>query len=131
MPGLWYLTKLTLCQAIPERPRGRRRRHPPQVRTPSSRDARLFRRNSSDLIARFLQAKLWLPEPVLRERADQLSAIETATIRTNLELKAARLEAVEGRESAGRLLERALASVERLNEVATAITGRLDELLND
>jgi hypothetical protein len=22
MPGLWYLTKLTLCQAIPERPRG-------------------------------------------------------------------------------------------------------------
>jgi hypothetical protein len=60
-----------------------------------------------------------------------LSAIETATIRTNLELKAARLEAVEGRESAGRLLERALASVERLNEVATAITGRLDELLND
>ena len=69
------------------------------------------------------------PSLVLRELADQLSAIETATIRTNLELKAARLEAVEGRESAGRVLERVLASVERLNEVATAITRRLDELL--
>ena len=88
-----------------------------------------FRRRSANLAARCLQATHRLPQPVVREFADQLGAIETATIRTNLELKAAFLEAVEGRESAGRLLERALASMERLNAVAAAMTRRLDELL--
>jgi hypothetical protein len=66
---------------------------------------------------------------VLRDLDEQLKAIETAAIRTNLELKVARLEAAEGRESTHRLLDRALASIEHLNEITAATSRQLDDLL--
>jgi hypothetical protein len=67
MPGTstpGYLTKFTFCQVIPGPPRDRQRRHPPQARTLSSRDARLFppqqRRSHREM---FTGNALWLPQP--------------------------------------------------------------------
>jgi hypothetical protein len=58
-----------------------------------------------------------------------LQALEAVTNETNRELKASYLATGEGRDSAEHLLDRALASMENLREVAEEMMRRLDELL--
>jgi hypothetical protein len=65
-----------------------------------------------------------------REVAGRLQTLRVVTNETNLELAAARV-AVARRQVAGELLlDRALASVEHLSEVAQTMTRWMDELLN-
>jgi hypothetical protein len=70
-----------------------------------------------------------LPPSILRELAGRLQELEAVTNETNRELKAAGLATAEGRESAEHLLNRALALMDHLTEVAEDMTRRLDELL--
>jgi galactokinase len=72
---------------------------------------------------------LGLPPSILRELAGRLRELEAVTNETNRALKAADLATAEGRESTEHLLNRALASMEHLNEVAEDTTRLLDELL--
>jgi hypothetical protein len=72
---------------------------------------------------------LGLPPSVLRELAGGLQELEAVTNETNRELKAACLATAEGRESAEHLLNRALALMDHLSEVAEDMTRRPDELL--
>jgi hypothetical protein len=60
-----------------------------------------------------------------------LQRLEAVTNETNRELKVSHLIAGEGRESAEHLLDRALASMEHLMEVAEEMMRRLDELLKN
>ena len=83
----------------------------------------------AELTARWTKAMLGLPPSILRELAGRLQELEDVTNQTNRELKAAGLATAEGRESAEHLLNRALASMEHLTEVAEAMTRRLAELL--
>jgi hypothetical protein len=71
---------------------------------------------------------LGLPPSVLHDLAGQLDELEAITNQTNQELRAAFAIAGAG-ESAEQLLNRALASMEKLTEVAEAMTRRFDELL--
>jgi hypothetical protein len=82
-----------------------------------------------ELIATLKEAMRRLPPSVLRELASRLGEVEAVTNQANLELQAAYLGAAEGRESIEHLLNRAIASIERLSEIAKAMTRRLDELL--
>ena len=66
---------------------------------------------------------------VLRELAGRLLELEAVTNETNRELKAAGLATAQGRESAEHLLNRALALMDHLSEVAEDMMRRLDELL--
>ena len=88
-----------------------------------------FWHTGAELTARWKEAMLGLPPSVLRELAGRLQELEDVTIETNRELKVAGVATAEGSESAEHLLTRALASMEHLNEVAEAMTRRLDELL--
>jgi hypothetical protein len=88
-----------------------------------------FWHTGAELTARWTKAMLGLPPSILRELAGRLQELEDVTNQTNRELKAAGLATAEGRESAEHLLNRALASMEHLTEVAEAMTRRLDELL--
>ena len=69
-----------------------------------------------------------LPPPILRELAGRLQEFEAVTDETNRQLKAAQAAAFKDEESAELVLDRALASLEHLNEVAEAITKHLDGL---
>ncbi len=82
-----------------------------------------------ELAARWKKAMLGLPAPVLRELAGRLQQLEDFTDQTNLELRAAHDATAEGRGYAEELLDRALASLEHLGEIAEAMTRRLDDLL--
>ena len=88
-----------------------------------------FWHTGAELTARWTKAMLGLPPSVLRELAGQLQELEAVTNETNRELKAAGLATAEGRESAEHLLNRALALMDHLTEVAEDMTRRLDELL--
>jgi hypothetical protein len=68
---------------------------------------------------------LGLPPSVLHDLAGQLDELEAITNQTNQELRAAFATAGAGEQ----LLNRALASMEKLTEVAEAMTRRFDELL--
>jgi hypothetical protein len=70
-----------------------------------------------------------LPPPVLRELAGRLQELEDFTDQPNLELRAAHDATAEDRGYAEELLDRALASLEHLGEVAEAMMRRLDALL--
>jgi hypothetical protein len=74
-------------------------------------------------------SKVFAPFSVLRDLAVGLRELETVTNDTNHELAVARLATVKGRESAEQLLDRALASMEHLNEISAVMTRRLDALL--
>jgi hypothetical protein len=82
-----------------------------------------------ELAARWKEAMLGLPAPVLRELAGRLQELEDFTDQTNLELRAAHDATSEDRGDVEELLDHALASLEHLGEVAEAMTRRLDELL--
>ena len=88
-----------------------------------------FWHTGAELTARWKEAMLGLPPSVLRELAGRLQELEAVTNETNRELKAAGLATAEGRESAEHLLNRALALMDHLSEVAEDMTRRLDELL--
>lgn len=89
---------------------------------------RYFGETCLALAARWQAAIVGLARPILRELAGRLLKFEALTDETNRQLKAARAEAFDDQESAELLLDRALASLERLNEVAQAITRHLDQL---
>jgi len=57
-----------------------------------------------------------------------LRAFETLTNQVNEQLSAAYVEVAEGHAPAEPVLDRALASIEHLNEVAEAMMARLEEL---
>jgi hypothetical protein len=82
-----------------------------------------------ELTARWKDAMLGLPPSVLRELAGRLQEFEDFTNQTNRELRAVHETDAEDRESVEQLLDRALASLEHLGEVANAMTRRLEELL--
>jgi hypothetical protein len=79
---------------------------------------RYFLETCPALTARWKTAIVGLAPPVLRELARRLQALEAVTNETDRELKASHLAAGEGRQSAEHLLDRALASIEHLTEVA-------------
>ena len=89
---------------------------------------RYFGETCPALAARWEAAIIDLPSLVLRELAGRLQEFEAVTDETNRQLKAAQAAAFKDQESAETLLDRALASLERLNEVAEAITRHLDKL---
>jgi hypothetical protein len=78
------------------------------------------------LTARWRQAMLTLPPSVLRDLAVELRALEAVTNWANQQLHAALRASGEPPED---LLDRALASMERLSEAADTMTRLLDELL--
>jgi hypothetical protein len=90
---------------------------------------RYFLETCPALSARWQTVIVGLAPPVLRELARRLQALEAVTNETNRELKAYLLAAGEGRESGEHLLDRALASMEHVTEVAEEMMRRLDELL--
>ena len=79
-----------------------------------------------ELTARWKQAMLTLPPPVLQELAVEIQHLEAVTNWANQHLHAA-LGA--GGEPPEDLLDRALASMENLSEAAATMTRLLDELL--
>jgi hypothetical protein len=89
---------------------------------------RYFGETCPALAARWDVAIVGMAPPVLRELAGRLREFESVTDETNRQLKAAGVEAFEDEQQAEQLLGRALASLERLNEIAKAITKHLDEL---
>jgi hypothetical protein len=89
---------------------------------------RYFGETCPALAARCEAVIIGLPPPILRELAGRLQEFEAVTDKTNRQLKAAQAAAFEDEESAELVLDRALASLEHLNEVAEAITKHLDGL---
>ena len=88
-----------------------------------------FWHTGTEFTTRWKEAMLGLPPSVLGELAGRLHELEAVTNETNRELKAAGLATAEGRESAEHLLNRALALMDHLSEVAEDMMRRLDELL--
>jgi hypothetical protein len=75
---------------------------------------------------RWEEAIVGLAPPVLRELAGRLRTFEALTDETNRQLRASQVAAFEDQESAEQLLDRALASIEHLSEVAEAMMRSLD-----
>ena len=69
-----------------------------------------------------------LPPLPLQEVAGRLQTLSAVTNETNRELAAARVAVTKGQAPAELLLDRALASIEHLSEVAQAVAQRMDEL---
>jgi hypothetical protein len=82
------------------------------------------------LVARCQIVIIGLPPLALEEIARRLQTLTRVSNDTNRELEAARVAASTGEASTEQLLDRALASVEHLSEVAEAIMRRLDDLMN-
>jgi hypothetical protein len=72
-----------------------------------------------------------LPPLALREVAERLQTLRVITNETNRELTAARAAVTKDQASAELLLDRALSSIEHLNEIAQAMTRQLDDLLRN
>jgi hypothetical protein len=92
---------------------------------------RYFGETRPALAARWEVAVVGLPLLVLRELAGCLQTLEVVADETNRELRAARAAFAKGQASAELLLDRALASIEHLSEVAQAMTRQLDDLLGN
>jgi hypothetical protein len=88
---------------------------------------RYFGEICATLAARWGAAIVSLASPALRELAGRLQALVSATDETNHQLRAAQAAAFEDHQSAEVLLDRAIASVEHLSEIAQAIMERLDK----
>jgi hypothetical protein len=89
---------------------------------------RYFGETCPALATRWEVAIVGMAPPLLRELVGRLQRFETLTNQVSGELRGALAAAAERRATAEPLLDRALASLERLNEVAQEITRRLDEL---
>jgi hypothetical protein len=84
----------------------------------------------SELTAQWKQAMLTLPSSVLRDLAVEIQKLEVITNAANQQLSAATREgAIADGKLVEVLLDRALASMELLNEAADTMTRLLDELL--
>jgi hypothetical protein len=81
------------------------------------------------LVARWQATIRGLAPPFLRELVSRLEELETVTNETNRQLEAAFRTTVDEGTPSEAPLDRALASLENLNEIATAIMRRLDELV--
>jgi hypothetical protein len=90
---------------------------------------RYFWETCPALAARCEVAILGLPSVARREVAGRLRTLGAFTNETNRELAAARVAVTRGQAPDEFLLDRALASIEHLSEVAQATTRRMDELL--
>ena len=91
---------------------------------------RYFGETCPALAARCEIAIVGLPPLARREAAGRLQTLGAVTNETNRELAAARVAVVRGQAPAERLLDRALASIEHLSEVAQTMTRWMDELLD-
>ena len=89
---------------------------------------RYFSETCPALAARWEAAIIGLAPAILRELARRLQTMETLTDETNRELRAAQAAVVEDEVSAEQLLDRALASLEHLSEVAEEMMRSLDVL---
>jgi hypothetical protein len=94
-----------------------------------SRRTTIFWHTCPALTERWRQAIFTLPPSVLQELAIEVQHLEAVTKLTNQELHAARLGAIADGDLVEVLLDRALASMELLNEAADTMTRLLDELL--
>jgi hypothetical protein len=83
----------------------------------------------ADLAARWKDAQAKLRRPVLRPLTVILQQFEAVADDTNQEIRTAQAAVIDGKASAEFLLDRALASIERLNLAALAIIRRLNESL--
>jgi hypothetical protein len=90
---------------------------------------RYFGETCPALAARWEVAIVGLAPPFLRDLVGRLKEFEAVTKETNHQLEAALRPVAEGGAPAEPLLDRALASLENLNEMAEAMMRRLDELL--
>ena len=90
---------------------------------------RYFWETCPALAARCEVAILGLPSVARREVAGRLRTLGAFTNETNRELAAARVAVTRGQAPDKFLVDRALASIEHLSEVAQATTRRMDELL--
>jgi len=70
-----------------------------------------------------------LPPLARRELAGRLQTLGAATNETNRELSTVRVAVAKGQAPTGLLLDRALASIEHLSEIARTMTRWMDELL--
>ena len=90
---------------------------------------RYFGETCPALAARWQAAITGLTPPVLRDLARRLQELETITKETNRQLRATlRLPTAKDAVSTEPALDHALASLERLDEIAESIMRRLDEL---
>ena len=80
------------------------------------------------LAARCYESLASLPPRMLWEVAAQTRALESFTDETNQQLRAALAATAKDQDSVDALLDRALASLEHLNELALALSRRLDGL---
>jgi hypothetical protein len=90
---------------------------------------RYFGETCPALAARCEIAIAGLPLLARREVAGRLQTLRALTNETNRGLTAAHVAVARGQAPAERLLDRALASIEHLNEIAQTMTGWMDELL--
>ena len=90
---------------------------------------RYFGETCPALAARCEIAIVGLPPLVRREVAGRLQTLEAVTNETNRELTAARVAVARGQAPAELLLDRALASIEHLSEIAQTMTRWMDEML--
>jgi hypothetical protein len=81
------------------------------------------------LTTRWRQAMLTLSPSVLQDLAVELQGLVLVTKLANQELRKARVRGMNGDVPVEDLLDRALASMERLREAANTMTRLLDELL--
>jgi len=93
---------------------------------------RYFGETCPELTAKWDLAIIGLAPSLLRELAGRLQELEGISNRANRKLNAAYgLATTKGREAAESLLDRALATMERLREVAEDLNRRVDQLLGD
>jgi hypothetical protein len=90
---------------------------------------RYFGETCPTLLARWEAAIVGLAPPFLRELVGRLQELEAVTNEINRQLEAALCPVAESRAPAEPVLDRALASLGHLNEIAEAMMRRLDELL--
>ena len=89
---------------------------------------RYFWETCPALAARCEVAIVDLPPLARREVAGRLQTLAAVANETNRELAAARVAVKKGQASADLLLDRALASIEHLSEIAQTMTRWIDEL---
>jgi hypothetical protein len=90
---------------------------------------RYFGETCPVLAARCEVAIVGLPPRARREVAGRLQTLRAVINETNRDLAAARVAVARGQATGALLLDRALASIEHLSEVAHAIKLWMDELL--
>jgi hypothetical protein len=91
---------------------------------------RYFGETCPALAARCEVAIVGLPPLARREVVGRLRTLRAVTNETNRELAVSRVAVTTGQDPADLLLDRALASIEHLSEVAETMTLWMDELLD-